>query len=247
MTEQNANREVIINRLRAELALGNSGANDALEFQTLEPGQQAALTDWIRSGLVPAKGAFRRNSCGMKHDFAKEPDGFYIRNGSFKGAMLAVGFPPVDEHELNWRFRVKPAQIRARWEMRETRRFGRGLLIRDRWREKGYTILIPTQLKRIAEHNRQCQEEQLPFIVVLKARYTAKIMLDTSPAGYHLTRDAVASIEAVFAEFDPKGRRSSVSQHLAVIGSVPLHRVEAVATELVRIVNCPVKLISWPE
>ena len=74
-------------------------ANDPGGFQKLEPEQQSALVDWIRAVLVPANTVFRRNSYGMKHDFDREPDGFYVYNGAFKGAMLAAGFLPVDEGE----------------------------------------------------------------------------------------------------------------------------------------------------
>lgn len=240
MTEQNVSTEAIVRRRRAGWVEKDWPANDPAEFQTLEPGQQAALVDWIKSVLVLAKTAFRRNSYGMKHDFEREPDGFYIRNGAFKGAMLAVGFPPVDEHELNWRFRVKPACELARWEMEQRRVYGHGWLVRNRWREKGYRVLAPTQQRRFLEYSRDCQAEQRPLIVVLRRKYTTKILVDMAPAGYRLTRDAVSAVLTVFAEFDPQGRWSSVvNQHLGMIRSVPLHRAEDVAAALVAIVCCP--------
>src|ERR1035438_9641359 len=131
MTVNNMNRESaagvrpaasagkMAGRRRDELAERDWEANDPAGFQNIKHEEQATLVDWIRAVLVPAKTVFRRNSYGMKRDFAREPDGFYIKNGAFKGAMLAVGFHPVDEHELNWRFRVKPANVLGRWEQRE--------------------------------------------------------------------------------------------------------------------------------
>jgi hypothetical protein len=62
-------------RRRDKLAERDWAANDPTGFQKLEPEQQTALVDWIRNVLAPAKGIFRRNSYGMKHDFAREPDG----------------------------------------------------------------------------------------------------------------------------------------------------------------------------
>jgi hypothetical protein len=172
----------------------------------------------------------------MKHDFAREPDGFYAKNGAFKGAMLAAGFLPVDEGELNWRFRVKPAHELARWEQRQRGVYGRGWLVRNRWREKGYEVFEGTQWLRALEHSRECWREHCPDIVVLRAKHVAKISLDMAPAGYRLTRGAVAAILAVFAEFDPKGQHSYViNEQLAMIRRVPVWRAEEVAAALVKI------------
>lgn len=211
-------------------------ANSPAQFLELEPAEQAALVDWIQSVLVPAKTPFRRNSYGMKHDFDREPDGFYVRNGAFKGAMVAAGFPPVGEYEVNWRFRVRPAKMLSRMEQREHGFFGRNWLARDRWRDKGYVVLQPTQRLRVLQHSRECSAERRPQIVVLRERYVARISMDTAPAGYRLTREAVAAVLAVFGEFDPKGMRSwVVNEQLAVIRRVPRHRAEEVAAALLGI------------
>ena len=223
-------------RRRDELAERDWEANDPDGFQQLEPEQQTALVDWIRAVLVPAKTVFRRNSYGMKHDFDREPDGFYVYNGAFKGAMLAAGFLPVDEGELNWRFRVKPAQELARWEQRQRGVYGRGWLVRNRWREKGYEVIEETQCRRTQEHGLACPREHRPRVVVLRAKYLAEVVLDTEPAGHRLTRAGVAAVLAVFAEFDPKGRHSYVvNEHLALIRRVAVWRAEEVAAALVKI------------
>jgi hypothetical protein len=105
-------------------------------FDDLSAEQQAVLIGWIGDVLVPAQRVFHRTSYGMKHDFEQERDGFYVKNGAFKGAMLAAGLRPVDANELNWRFRVKPARELDRWEKEKLRLIGRGWLVRDHGREK---------------------------------------------------------------------------------------------------------------
>jgi len=218
--------------------------SDPESLNQLEPAQRAALVDWIGSVLVPAKTVFRRNSYGMKHDFEKEPDGFYVWNGAFKGAMLAAGHRPVDADELNWRFRVKPAHPLSRSEQRKYRRYGRGRLVRDRWREVGYIVLESAQRGRILEHGRLCEREERPEVVVLQARYTAKVILRTASAGCRLTQESVAAVLALFADFDPNGRHSYVDELWAEIERVPVHRAGQLAAELVRITqSCSTKTI----
>lgn len=68
--------------------------------------EQAALLEWIRLAIKPAKSVAPTTSYGIKHDF--EVPGFYITNGQLKGAMLAAGYAPVDPDDLNWEFRIRP-------------------------------------------------------------------------------------------------------------------------------------------
>jgi hypothetical protein len=186
--------------------------------------------------LAPAKTVFRRNSYGMKHDFAREPDGFYVYNGAFKGGMLAAGFRPVDRDEVNWRFRVKPSHPLCRWDQVQRRLFGRGWLVRDRWREKGYAVLDAAARQRITAHSQECWAERRPKVLVLRARTHAQVILDTSPAGYRLTRAAVEAVLAVFEEFDTKGRHSIIiNEQFAEIRRLPVWKAEEVAAALLRI------------
>jgi hypothetical protein len=37
----------------------------------------------------------------MKHAFERQPYGFYLENGAFKGAMREAGFEPIDPEALN--------------------------------------------------------------------------------------------------------------------------------------------------
>ncbi|MGB9609401.1 MAG: hypothetical protein ACPL7M_00395 [Bryobacteraceae bacterium] len=221
---------------RDELAERDWDANDPAGFQKLEPEQQAALLDWIRAVLVPAKTVFRRTSYGMKHDFEREPDGFYIYNGAFKGAMLEAGFQPVDASEINWRFRVRPAWPLQRWESEQRRQWGRCWLVRDRWREKGYMVTAPGQRRRIGEHDAACQRERRTKLLVLRGAGVAEIILDTYPAGYRLTDDAVEEIAALFDKLNPSGKNWSITNYcLAVIRRVPVWQAEEVAAALVQI------------
>jgi|GEM_PF-877843 len=221
---------------QADIAERERQANDPAAFQRLTPEEQSALVDWIRAVLAPAKTVFRRNSYGMKHDFAREPDGFYIYNGAFKGAMLAAGFRPVDREEVNWRFRVKPSHPLCRREQVQRRMFGREWLVRDRWREKGYAVIEATAQQRVMEHSRECWTERRTKVLVLRARSTAQVILDMAPAGYRLPRPAVEAVLSVFEEFDPEGRRSVViNEQFAVIRRVPVWKAEDVATALVKI------------
>jgi hypothetical protein len=221
---------------RSELAERDWAANDPAGFQKLEPEHQTALVDWIRAVLVPAKTVFRRTSYGMKHDFDREPDGFYVYNGAFKGAMLAAGFDPVDASELNWRFRVKPAWPLQRWEMEQRRQWGRCWLVRDRWREKGYMVTTPGQHRRIGEHDATCRRERRTKLLVLRGADVAQIILDAYPAGYRLTDAAVEEIAAVFDKLNPSGRNWSITNNcLAVIRRVPVWHAEEVAAALVQI------------
>jgi hypothetical protein len=211
-------------------------ANDPAGFHQLGAEEQAALVGWIREVLMPARMSFRRNSYGMKHDFERDQDGFYICNGAFKGAMLAAGHHPVDANELNWRFRVKPSHPLGRWEQHKLKRYGRGWLVRGRWREVGYLVLESTQTFRALRHAEDCRRERCPEVVVLRAKYTAKIKLDTVPAGCRLTPAGVAAVLRLFAEFDPAGRYSYVSYaQTAEIRRVPAHRAENLAAALANI------------
>jgi hypothetical protein len=75
-------------------------------YEKLSPAEQAALLEWIRLAIKPAKTVAPSISYGIKHDF--ERAGFYVTNGQFKGAMLATGYALVNPDELNWEFRIRP-------------------------------------------------------------------------------------------------------------------------------------------
>ena len=212
--------------------------NDPRCLGDLSAERQAVLLDWIREVLTPAPSVFRRNSYTMKHDFEREPEGFYITNGMFKGAMLVAGYRPTDPQALNWRFRVKPVRELDAWEKDKLRLTGRGWLIRDRWRVRGYVVALRSQHRRIQEYDRVCQREARTKLLMLRGAKVAEIILDTYPGGYRLTDAAVDESAGLFDRLNPSGRNWSITNKcLAVIRRVPLWRAEEVAVALVKIAH----------
>jgi hypothetical protein len=105
------------------LHAGNRSDN----FDILPIEMKRIVLDWIRSTFDHSS---TTKSCpgtsyGLKHWFGNEgtdeqswwhnPDGFYIMNGQFKGAMVAAGFDPVNPGETNcvYRIKLKPNVKRA--------------------------------------------------------------------------------------------------------------------------------------
>ena len=78
------------------------------EFKKLSAQECESLLNWIRARLVVAKTVYRTSSYGLKHQFEEAPDGFYVTNGAFKGAMIAAGFRPTDDGR-NSLYRIKAA------------------------------------------------------------------------------------------------------------------------------------------
>jgi transcriptional regulator with XRE-family HTH domain len=101
------------------------------------------------------------SSYAIKHD-AEEAIGVYIRNDEFKGAMLACGYEPTRDTDVNWRFRIKPRLLRAApgqrglgglrvsfGAMLRYRREGAGIGLRELARRVG---ISPSYLSKI-EHD----------------------------------------------------------------------------------------------
>lgn len=88
--------------------------NDPLEFEYLNKEQQEILLDWC-SRLVEIKNINKNHtSYGLKHIFSSSKDGFYISNGTFKGAMLKLGFRYLKCHPTspNWFFNVSKKSVK---------------------------------------------------------------------------------------------------------------------------------------
>lgn len=87
--------------------------NQPQDYEILTPAHKDALRRWIEENFKALKNPPKRgpiDSYTLKHYFEESERGFYISNGQFKGAMLAVGHAPLDETELNWVFRAKLVQ-----------------------------------------------------------------------------------------------------------------------------------------
>lgn len=223
-------------------------ANAPRCWEQLAPDQQAALVGWIRGVLVPAHRAFHRTSYGMKHDFEREPGGFYVTNGMFKGAMLAAGHQPVDASEINWRFRVKPIRELDEQEKDELRVIGRGWLLRDGPHRGGYIVVNRKKRERIDAWCRTCAREKRPAIRVEVRGHTAMVVMDMITADWKLSPDAVDEVRRLFASIDPKGRNwGNVNECYNYIQRVPLYKAEEIAPALVRIANgCRLTAILGP-
>jgi hypothetical protein len=87
--------------------------DDPAAFARLSPAQQACLLAWIAHALRPARRASPWSSYGLKHRY-QAGTGIYHTNGEFKGALLAAGYPPINPHAQNWRFRATLTATAAR-------------------------------------------------------------------------------------------------------------------------------------
>lgn len=80
--------------------------------------EQAKVTAWIRGNILPRKTPLlSHSSYGMKHLLERDTK-IYMTNNQFKDAMLLCGYEPVDEHLLNWNYRISkksPAFKRKVW------------------------------------------------------------------------------------------------------------------------------------
>lgn len=216
--------------------MSTADANDPRGFDELSADQQAVLLDWIRSVLKRATRVFPRSSYDMKHDFEGEPDGFYVTNGQFKGAMREAGFLPEDPRELNWRFRVQPARQLEEEEKQRLGWIGRNWLVKDRWREKGYIVIRRNRLRRTEDLYRMCVKENCPAIRVELRGHCARVVMDMITADWKLTPAAVEEVAALLAAIDPKGKNWwNVNDCYNDIRRVPVYRAEEVAAKLVAI------------
>jgi len=68
--------------------------------------QQVLARIWAMAYMVPTSTANKRHtSYGLKHVLEHDMD-FYLTNNQFKDLMLQMGHRPVNEHAVNWQFRI---------------------------------------------------------------------------------------------------------------------------------------------
>jgi hypothetical protein len=64
------------------------------------------VSEWINAHIKPSKRIYPYvTSYGLKHMLDHDIN-IYLTNNQFKDAMLLAGFYPVDENELNWKYRI---------------------------------------------------------------------------------------------------------------------------------------------
>jgi hypothetical protein len=221
-------------------------ANDIRCWDQLPANQQAVLVGWIRGVLVPACRVFHRTSYGMKHDFEREPGGFYVTNGMFKGAMLAVGFRLVDASEINWRFRVRPVHELDDHEKKLMRIIGCGWLKLESRERSGYAVVKRGDRKRIDAWCQACYRDRRPMVRVEVRGQSALVVMDMIAADWKLPHAAMNEVAELFAVIDPKRKNWwNLSECYNYIRRVPVDLAEAVAGKLVTIANaCRPRAVS---
>ena len=81
--------------------------NHQAQYDRLPDDQKQLLQDWIADRIKPASSyQHKRTSYGLKHDFQRET-GLWVNNGAFKGGMLAAGFKPYSDLEMNPSYRIR--------------------------------------------------------------------------------------------------------------------------------------------
>lgn len=85
----------------------NVGVNDPNHFENLSDGEKEILVSWIPQNLGRSDNFYKQaSSYQLKEIFERSPQGFYITNGQFKGAMLAAEYSVLDKKALNWHFNI---------------------------------------------------------------------------------------------------------------------------------------------
>lgn len=88
------------------------GADSVLRFDDLNAGDQEILLYWVREVLVPAENG-GLDSYKLRQDF--EVHAMHKTrplHGAIKGAMVCLGYEPVNPSERAWKFEVG---YRGRW------------------------------------------------------------------------------------------------------------------------------------
>lgn len=106
-------REYFLRVVSLPLLVEGTEYDDPKQFLELPSWKQIKLINWILNKLEPSKGINQNySSYGLKHLFSDdEVDGFYIKNGAFKGAMMVAGFKVANETAQNWKFNIKTKSI----------------------------------------------------------------------------------------------------------------------------------------
>lgn len=100
-------RDIIEDYLRRNYVESNGSEHDAPElFDKLPDDRKKEIVAYIRKTYTDADEYNVSTSYGLKHGKTEEALG-YLKNGEFKGAMLAAGFEPKYYLSANWEFKCK--------------------------------------------------------------------------------------------------------------------------------------------
>lgn len=71
---------------------------------------------WVMAYMIPTQTANKHyTSYGLKH-ILEHDTGIYMTNNQFKDLMLQMGHEPVDEHAVNWCFRISESGLKLAGE-----------------------------------------------------------------------------------------------------------------------------------
>lgn len=76
------------------------------QFHELRERDQKAVLEWIAESFEPSHEWTKDHSSELRYLFTRSRRGFYIYNGSFKGAMKVAGYEhkDADRNGSNWYF-----------------------------------------------------------------------------------------------------------------------------------------------
>lgn len=104
-------RESVIRNKLPPLYFSGEDDNPA-SFLNLSPQEKTTLVAWVLNTLVKGKSINTDiTSYGIKHLFDKSLNGFYIKNGVMKGAMLIADFKVSDMQQQNWCFNIRQSSL----------------------------------------------------------------------------------------------------------------------------------------
>lgn len=104
-------RESVIRNKLPPLYFSGEDDNPA-SFLSLSPQEKTTLVAWVLNTLVKGKSINTEiTSYGIKHLFDKSLNGFYVKNGVMKGAMLIAGFKVNDMQQQNWCFNIRQSSL----------------------------------------------------------------------------------------------------------------------------------------
>lgn len=104
-------RESVIRNKLPPLYFSGEDDNPA-SFLSLSPQEKTTLVAWVLNTLVKGKSINTEiTSYGIKHLFDKSLNGFYIKNGVMKGAMLIADFKVSDMQQQNWCFNIRQSSL----------------------------------------------------------------------------------------------------------------------------------------
>jgi hypothetical protein len=82
-------------------------SNNPINIYDLSLEKIVILVEWINKSFLSCRNKCSISSYGLKHVFENSKNGFYINNGMVKGAMLMLGFTPLNSSCTNFNYKIK--------------------------------------------------------------------------------------------------------------------------------------------